>query len=181
MNDTIELKYQVPADLMLAAAYSSSLNPNGRRQSKSTKGGSFKSIVYWTIFFLALIYLFNLLHVVSPRKDLVLGGFFGMAASLALYMIICTRINGRLKRLAADREHLRGETITTFGEIGFSYVTNHERYEVRWTGVDHIVELNGGTGIRIGAGTLPIPDSALPEGLSSEAFRSQLLQWKDAV
>lgn len=164
---------------MLAAAYSTSLNPTAKRKSKSDKSRRLGLIAVWTVIFLILLYIFNL-PLIDATSGVILGIFVGLAAAIAVCLIYNARMNARLKRFAAAREDLRGDSVASFDKDGFTYSNRQERFEARWAAVDHIVELHEGTGLRMGIGTMPVPDSALPKNMSPDAFRNQLCLWKAA-
>ncbi|MFN3208227.1 MAG: hypothetical protein ACE369_04360 [Roseovarius sp.] len=180
MIETIEVRYQVSPDLMLASAYSSSLDPYAKQYNKPSPARHLGSIALWTVIFLVCLYALNLPKIDFPA-GLITGLFLGFVAAVALNMVVCARRNGRLRKAAEAREILRGESVATFDKDGFSFSNQHERFEARWAAVDHIVALDQGTGIRIGIGTMPVPDSALPNEISPEIFRNQLGEWKGAA
>ncbi|WP_152476379.1 hypothetical protein [Roseovarius sp. THAF9] len=163
--------------MILAAAYSTSLNPKAKRKGDSGKAKRLGLVALWTALFLVFLYIFNL-QLIDATSGAILGVFVGLAAAVVIALIYNARLNARLRRFAASHEDLRGESVATFDKDGVTYRNRHERFEARWAAVDHIVELHEGTGLRMGIGTMPVPDSALPKDMSPDAFRHKLFLWK---
>jgi hypothetical protein len=49
-----------------------------------------------------------------------------------------------------------------------------------WPVISAITAVKGGTALRYGASQLAIPDTALPSGLTPDAFRARITAWKNA-
>lgn len=67
----------------------------------------------------------------------------------------------------------RGGPVTlVLGSEGLVEFTGCARIEVGWLAVDEMLDLKRGFGLRFGAMVIPVPDTALPEGVSRGDVRA---------
>ncbi|MFY0636249.1 MAG: hypothetical protein JXQ91_20755 [Vannielia sp.] len=67
-----------------------------------------------------------------------------------------------------------------FGRAGYHIRTEVSEVRAGWDIVSEVMSLPGGTGLLVGTAILTVPDAALPEGLTPEAFRARLEAWRAA-
>ena len=79
-------------------------------------------------------------------------------------------------------QHLEkvGESTAVFTANSVRVSDSTASAEFTWYGFDAINAVKDATVLRAGGMQYPIPNSALPEGLTPDAFRAQLQEWKDA-
>lgn len=105
-----------------------------------------------------------------------IGLFFGIGASFLLMRL------GQKKvwKLALTHLDRTGEVTAVITSESIRMSDTTVMTEISWAGFDAINTVKEATVLRVGSMQYPIPDAALPEGLTPDAFRAQLQEWKDA-
>ncbi|WP_027256445.1 hypothetical protein [Leisingera aquimarina] len=176
MKAEITLSYRVSQEL-----YSSAVGQRAAYFTKSNRSLKYLrtigNIAYWIVVFVLLVVFVQAVQAETKAHFAALGFFAGMFfVGVALWALIFWT-ERQISKRAAEIEVKRGTTHTTFSSEGISYCNDIEQYRLSWLGVDGAIELDGGTGVIYGPGFLPIPDDALPEGMSSDDFRKRIEEW----
>ncbi len=86
-----------------------------------------------------------------------------------------------LEKARGAYEARRGPVEARFDASGIRLVSSFGVSDTWWRGIDAVLDLGTGTGLRMGLLVLPIPNGALPEGLTPDAFRARLEDWRSAA
>jgi len=71
-----------------------------------------------------------------------------------------------------------GDMAATFDETGMAITQKGVEMRFDWAAVDAVVRTRGGTVFRTGMTMITVPDAALPKGMTAEAFRARIAQWR---
>jgi hypothetical protein len=79
------------------------------------------------------------------------------------------------------KKQFSGEIRMELSQSGVSITSDCTTCWFGWSIVDEIVELTAGLGILSGCCIYPVPDQALPSGMTRELLREQLEAWRKAA
>lgn len=108
---------------------------------------------------------------------------FGAFAVGVLFVWAATQVNiwvmrRRMKSISAQTQKLQGPVSVELGPDGFRAESAFGDSFHKWQGIEEILDLQTGTGLRSGLMIYPLPNEALPEGLTPENFRQKLEAWR---
>lgn len=106
------------------------------------------------------------------------GGLVGFYAGLALWLFVHTRNARKLLGFSDALNARAGETQMTLSHKGVATSTQIAKGEMTWPCIDQVIELPDATVLRAGAFVYPIPDGALPEGITPQELRRRVHVWK---
>lgn len=109
------------------------------------------------------------------------GAILGIVTGCIGMMIFVRLMNNQIQKKAKDYVAGLGAISLTLSEEGTRFIEAHGFSQQTWGAYEAIIAVKGATVLRAGAMQYPIPNDALPEGLTPEAFRAQLQEWKDAT
>lgn len=169
MPEPLELRYTMTPDLQLQAAYGWSVPEAGTRLT----GILIFQITLWLLLFFALVAVFQ----GGPHRSSGMLIVSGVGGFMLFSGISCIIMNARIKRLYADSLQGTGEVTFRLTADAISLMEDGSTTRMERRFIDDVIALRKATGLRIGAGTTPIPDSALPQDMTPEAFRETLRDW----
>ncbi len=172
----IECRYRV-SPALLEAAINAGAAGKGRGQRPAWW------IPMWVVVGVAIGFAVVVAGSLYDTKVPALAIFFGSAgflAGLALWQV--TWKQQLLGILAAHEEAAEkaGEVVSRFGPDGIDSRSALGQSFSKWPGIGAVLEIPGGTAIRMGATSMPVPDEALPEGMGGPEFRARLDSWRVA-
>ena len=167
----IELSFEATPELQLQAAYGWAVRDPERGPPRFGTGQA----LTWALLVLLLLAAFQ----EWERPEFLIG--FGLAMMLfgALHLWSCRRSNDRVRALYAARDPRTAQVTMRFDENGFDHRDGLSETRVDWRAVDAVLAMAGASGLRMGGGTIAVPDSALPDALPSREFRDRLRGWID--
>lgn len=171
-DDDIELEYELSPELQLKAAYGWSAHEGERGLPKFT----FAQVIIWLLMFGSI--LAGLQNWVP--KNVAFGFLLGLAVSALVNMVTCLVGNQKIKALYGLRAQDTMRVLLKLSPQGFSTDDPLVTSRYSWPAVDAIVKLKDASGIRMGASTIAVPNTALPADLSPVAFRNKLREWMKA-
>ncbi|QMU56760.1 MAG: hypothetical protein GKR98_00205 [Boseongicola sp.] len=71
-----------------------------------------------------------------------------------------------------------GETQVDFNQMGVRIRDGVSERRLKWSAIDAIKTVKGGTVFRSAVSMLVVPDAALPGGMTAKDFRAQLTDWR---
>ena len=169
MREPLELSYQMTPQLQLQAAYGWTVNGAG--------DGVTWVRVFWIVLWFVIVFamLGNLqggaVRVYGLIAVMAIGGF------MVVNGISCVFMNQRILQLYGKIVQGTGNVTFRLREDALSISDEASSTRLERAAIDDVIALKGATGLRRGAGTMPIPDSALPEGLTPDAFRQMRCDW----
>ena len=94
--------------------------------------------------------------------------------------------NGLLQRRQMNKVMLREETrrgtvTAEFDPLGCRFNSEFGETTLNWFGINSVIDLGGATGLRSALVVYPIPDTAMPDGLTADEFRARLTAWHAAA
>jgi hypothetical protein len=104
----------------------------------------------------------------------------GLAAYVLISIIFIQLQKRSLRALIAQDQVARGETTATLDANGCTFSSSFGTSHINWYGIDKIIDLKQGTGLRSRLLVYPLPDDALPAGLTPDQFRKTLEAWRKA-
>ncbi len=166
MSETLTITYDaIPQRLYWKAAASACKVKSERRVSQTL------------LFVLGWFGIMGLV-VIANRFDFVLQGgpafLLGMVIMWVGLMLFGRIQRRKLNSVLDDEQARRGPVTMQFGPEGCHFTSSFGVVDLKWRAVDQIIDLGEGTGLRTGLMVYPVPDGALPPGLSPDDFRSQL-------
>ncbi len=124
----------------------------------------------------ALQFLFGENYVDTHYAGAVVGAAFGYF----MFFFLVWLSQRKLRQLTMQHLEKVGESTAVFTANSVRVSDSTASAEFTWYGFDAINAVKDATVLRAGGMQYPIPNSALPEGLTPDAFRAQLQEWKDA-
>lgn len=111
-----------------------------------------------------------------PQKMLwTLAGFL---VGLVIWLGVAHHHQRKVLSLAMEGAEERGEVTAVLDSEGLRFSSGFGTSLTFWQGVHGVLALKAGTALRMGAVSYPIPDAALPPGLSGEEFRARIEFWR---
>lgn len=134
----------------------------------------------------ALVFLLMLLVRLDAVRDvesIVLVGAFivGSVVIAAIQYGNTWLLRTRLTSSLEQTQSLHGALSVEFGPEGCRLDSAISHSSLKWQAVDEIIDLGAGTGLSSGLLVYPIPNEALPDGMSPEDFRQKLESWRAAA
>ena len=107
---------------------------------------------------------------------------FAIGALMAITLIIwlVKRQTDQLLKRVLEEEAKRGTTHARFGPEGVNFTSDLGELHLNWPAISEIVLFDTGTLLVTSVIAYPIPDAAMPEGLTPDAFRRLLENWRAA-
>ncbi|MFY0636248.1 MAG: YcxB family protein [Vannielia sp.] len=173
----IECRYRVSPEMLMAAIGAGRTPRGGRRRP----GWFFPLCVAGGVVIGLLAVAVQEALGVQISGAVVLAFCLGFLAGLGLWQISWMR---RARQIAAAHEEVAeaaGDVVSRFGPEGIESRSQVGQSFHHWGAVTGISEIAGGTALRLGAIAMPVPDSALPEGMGGAVFRAALEGWKGAA
>lgn len=168
MTDKIVLEYSESRDL-LARAMTSWAQP--KRTGKALIWYWSKFVIFGAVLGLALTW--SGIFRITPD-----GFWIGLLAGFYATLIGCVVAHrmsvNKLSRFAFDLVDRAGPVTATFDQDGARFKSRISDGWQSWDCVDQVIEMKDATVLRAGAIVYPLPDEALPEGLTPQAFRDWL-------
>ena len=172
MSEAIEASFEATPELQWQAAYGWTLRDPERGPARFGMGQA----LIWALVFVLVLAAFQ--GWFGP--ELLLGIGLAMIVFGAVHLWSCRRTNDRGRALYAARDPRTAQVGMVFDDVGFTHRDGLSETRVDWRAVEAVVALTQANGLRMGGGTVPVPDGALPEGLSPRAFRDRLRGWIEA-
>lgn len=172
MSDRMEVHFVPPHHLLQAG---SSLLIKGRETMPR-----WARIAGWTALFLATLKLLQgvfdpFLTLSHFLVGLVVAGVFVLVSK-----IYSDRIMQHFSTLERQGTATNQHTTYQFDGTGIRSVAQDIKMEMTRNAIDEILTAAEFSGLRLGARVLIIPDDALPETMTADVFRDQLIRWKSA-
>ena len=162
MREPLELSYQMTPQLQLQAAYGWTVN--------GAVGGVTWVRVFWIVLWFVLVFaMLGILQGGAVR-------FYGLIAVMAIggFMVVngisCVFMNQRILQLYGKIVQGTGNVTFRLREDALSISDEASSTRLERAAIDDVIALKGATGLRLGAQTKPIPDSALPDDLTPDAM-----------
>lgn len=131
-------------------------------------------ILFW-LFLMAVMVLLLRVPAIQQAGPAFLAGLLVMWVGLLGFGRI-TR--ARMQRTLDREQDRRGQTTAAFGPEGAMFSSSFGETRILWHAVDAVVDLATGTGLKVGLLVYPIPNEALPDGMTPVAFRERLTSWQ---
>ncbi|SIO21734.1 hypothetical protein [Vannielia litorea] len=170
----IECRYRVSSALM-AAAIRAGAEGKGRKPRPGWWPGFMAGLCIAGGLTLAVLLQGSGVEV--PWQP-ILGFGLGAATVLGVWQLTYSR---QLRRIMAEHDAAAaaaGEIVSRFGPEGIETRTALGQSFNHWGGVGAVHEIPGGTAVQMGLMTMPVPDSALPRGMTGRVFRAALDGWR---
>jgi hypothetical protein len=105
----------------------------------------------------------------------VLVGFYiGLLFWLVMHRIGIKKLSGFTSALL----HRQGPTLAVFSADHVEMSNQTGQAKMEWRAYDQVIRMRDATALKSGAMVYPIPHSALPEGVSADAFHADLSRWQ---
>lgn len=179
--DAIVLEYEISPNLLRAAMQA------GPFQTKSfwTKPAALYSRRTKTLIPVALVpaalglgLLLGQFNMPLWLLYVVLGFALGNLAGFYLWQLVVVRTVNAYQAEDAKLAKARGSTRLMASPEGLIFESGVAATRLDWVGVSDVVAMPEATLLRSGAMNYPIPNAALPDELTPEAFRDQLADWR---
>jgi len=138
----------------------------------------------WRVTFWTLAWLGILAIVMVGSALQISWAFIWGAVAAGFGIVILILQQSRMARFYSKLgEHWvkTGDMRGTFDATGMRIVQKGIEMRFDWAAVDAVVRVRGGTVFRVGMTMITVPDRALPGGMTGEAFRARLKEWRGAA
>ncbi len=138
-------------------------------------------LIFWVLVWIGIFVAAIILGALGLDPAYALAGLAGVAVFIiGFFTLQRTRLTKFYKVLGMHWNEA-GKTHASFGPEGVELRDNVSSRRHAWTGIDAIAAAPKSTVLRSGISMIAVPDSALPDELTPDAFRRQLLAWKSNV
>lgn len=137
-----------------------------------------KRVIFWAMVWFAIGALTLGLSAAGIGPGFVLAGLIGAAFLVGVFGYLQRTRMERFWDVVGTHWDRAGETEALFGPGGVTLTDEVSHRRMSWAAVDSIKAQKGVTVLRSGISMIAIPDAALPAGMTPDAFRSQLSDWR---
>lgn len=176
-NEALTLVYAVDTKTMAQAMGFA----GAKLQKKSSPRIRRKKVIYFALAVLALLALSNGAFYAFGAETWNAGFLIGIVWVFGAFLLMQRVAIEGLAEAVTETAMKRGNIRLTIGPGGLSEQSGIGRMDIVWDVVEDIESLPGATVIRFGGMCFAVPDTALPDGLSPDQFRDQLISWRDAT
>lgn len=177
-DQAIELAYRVDADLIYETMKATGRALMARRERKTRSG--WRALGVWLVIMVGLAALIDLLSAAELSVE-ILYVFLGVIVGFAIYTAFLNRAYRRVARLMAASPVYAGRLTTVMDASGVRISGDAASIRLGWQAVEGVLALKSGLALIVPSELVPIPDAALPEGLSREALQHRIQAWRDAA
>lgn len=174
MNETLRMEYTVTPRLLLRAM--TAWHPRPRLRTRLLRIALIVVAAVVTGTVLAVTGVFRMMP-----DGFWTGIFVGFYAGLAFWFVVQRVQAKKIGGFAADLLERQGITRAALSDAGAEFTTDVGRSHTDWPAVDQVITMSDATGLRIGALIHPLPDAALPDGITPDTFRARLMGWIEAA
>ena len=136
-------------------------------------------VAVWFALVFFLMWVLRLDVVQEVERVLLAGAFIAGAVVTAVVQFgNVWLLRARLKSTLEQTQTLQGPFSVEFGPDGCRFCSPLSNSNLKWQAVEEIIDLRTGTGLRSGLLVYPLPNDALPDGMSPEDFRERLETWR---
>ena len=122
-----------------------------------------------------------MLDRIQEKIPFMSGSVIRILTLLLVFLIGIRWIRRRVARTLLETPSFHGDLQMTLDHSGVVVRTGVSHSVVQWKGVDGVFDLAQGLAFRIGGHTIPVPDTALPEGCSRSALKEKIDAWRKAA
>jgi hypothetical protein len=141
-------------------------------------------IIMWTAVFLTCLAFSEWIEaLMGPRwvgtgQFVMIGAGFGALAAFAGFLGRWTVMQRAARRVEIASGLRAGEHLMTLGPAGVRMVSDHADVGYGWDAVASVGQAPGGLVLRLGTRDyLPVPDAALPQGVTREELLDRIHRW----
>ena len=138
----------------------------------------FKRAIFWAVVWTVIGVIALIVVGTGQSPNLIVAGLFGAGVLIATFAYLQRTRMGRFWNVVGSHWDRAGKTEARFDAEGVLVADAVSKREFRWSAIDAIKGVRGGTVLRSGIAMIVIPDSALPNGMEPKAFRAKLNGWK---
>ncbi len=137
------------------------------------------TVAAWFALVFAMLGVLQLDVLQDARTKPLVGAFVTgvIFMAIAAYASIWIQ-RKRMSTILTQTQTLQGTVSVELGPDGFRAESAFGDCFLKWQGIEEIHDLQTGTGLRSGLMIYPLPNEALPEGLTPEDFRQKLEAWR---
>lgn len=137
-----------------------------------------KRAIFWAVVWFAVGVVALAVAAAGLSMLYVGAGLFGAALMVSGFAYLQRTRMGRFWDVIGTHWERAGETEAVFGPDGVTLSDAVSRRELGWAAVDAVKGVRGATVLRSGISMIAVPDAALPQGLTPQAFRARLAEWR---
>lgn len=139
-----------------------------------------KRAIFWAGVWFAIGALTLTLSVLDIAPSYVFAGLIGAAFLIGVFGYLQRTRMDRFWDVIGTHWDKAGATTATFSAAGISLVDDVSSRDLSWAAIDAIKGQRGVTVLRSGISMIAIPDTALPDTLGPQQFRTRLNAWRAA-
>lgn len=117
----------------------------------------------------------------SFGRDIIPAIWVAYLVGLASMMLYGNRLVGAIARDLLQKPVYSSEMRMLLDDRGVSIETELSNCWFGWSAVDEVVELKSGLGLFSGCCLYPVPDQALPSGMTRDHVRERIEAWRKAA
>lgn len=171
MTEAVEVTYRLDRPLLAAAQ---------KVHGRIVAGQGWRAhvpVVLGAALFVAV--LLGAARVLGPGAEIAVLAGAGLGFGAAFLVVLFA--NRRMRKAVLGFEDRRGDVAARFAPAGLEFRSAFDSQEIAWPAIDAVLPIEGGTALLSGGLVHAVPDAALPEGLTPEAFRDRLNAWLGAA
>ena len=175
LTQSIAFTYSTVAPSLYWTSLRASIKAKGNNRYREW---NWKGVTWLTLVFL-LMWVLRLDALQEIKTAYLAAGFIAGVSVTALgHAFFGLMQRKRINSVLKQTQSLRGPFSVEFGPDGCRFNSPLVNTVLKWQAVEEILDLRTGTGLRSGLLVYPLPNKALPDGVSPEDFRSTLEAWR---
>ncbi|WP_282609080.1 hypothetical protein [Pelagibius sp. Alg239-R121] len=133
----------------------------------------------WLALVFLMIWVLRLDALQEVETTSLIGAFSaGVLVMMIVRVCVIWMTHKRMYSALEQGQKLQGPISVQLGPEGCRFESPLINSHVNWQAVEEILDLKTGTGLRSGLFVYPLPNEALPDGMSPENFREKLEAWR---
>lgn len=150
------------------------------RRDPARRRSGWRALGIWVLILVGLAALIDGIRAAELRME-ILYVLLGMIFGFAFYTVFLNRSYRRLARMMAANPVYSGERIVTLDPGGAEVRSAGAVNRLDWRAVEGAIQLKHGIALMVPNDLIPLPDAALPEGLTRAELLARIERWREAA
>lgn len=179
-HDAIVMTYRVDAELLYETMIVTGRKMMARRDPASGKRSGWRALGIWAAILIGLAALIDAIRAADLKME-ILYVLLGIIFGFAFYTVFLNRSYKRLARMMTANPIYSGELTATLDPSGVEIRTESSLNRLDWTAVEGALQLKTAIALMVPNDMIPLPDAALPHGVTRADLLARIEHWRLAA